>query len=263
MRLAKYLSIVGVASRRASEEIVRSGRVAVGGLTVTDPAFDVAAGVGVTLDAGPLPPPPQPVVYMLNKPPGVVSTARDTHGRPTVVSLVGRDGVRLYPVGRLDAETTGLILLSNDGELAQRLTHPSFEVEKVYVAQVEHPPVRWKAVRTLRRGVELDDGPTAPAYVRLLDPGTLELTLREGRKHQVRRMCAAVGHPVISLARVRLGPLELGELAVGEHRRLGSGEVEELRHAGSQARRPPLSARSGRRPRAASSRAARQRRTPR
>jgi 23S rRNA pseudouridine2605 synthase len=168
------------------------------------------------------------VVYALNKPQGVVSTAHDPQGRRTVVQLVG-GGERLYPVGRLDADTTGLILLTNDGALAHRLTHPSFEVPRTYRATVAHPPVREPALRALREGVELEDGRTAPAAVRRLAPDRLELTIHEGRKRQVRRMCDAVGHPVRALERVAFGPLRLGGLEPGEHRRLRPVEVERLR----------------------------------
>ena len=170
------------------------------------------------------------VVFAVHKPAGYVSTVRDPQNRPTVVSLVpSRE--RLYPVGRLDADTTGLILLTNDGELAHRLTHPSFEVARVYRAQVGRPPVRDEALRALRTGVELDDGKTAPARVRRLAPDRLELTIHEGRKRQVRRMCDAVGHPVVRLTRVAFGPLGLGDLAPGAHRRLSRAEVERLRRA--------------------------------
>jgi 23S rRNA pseudouridine2605 synthase len=138
-------------------------------------------------------------------------------------------GERLYPVGRLDADTTGLILLTNDGDLAYRLTHPSFEVPRTYRAHVRHPPVREPALRALREGVELEDGPTAPARVRRIAADRLELTIHEGRKRQVRRMCEAVGHPVRALERVAFGPLRLGGLEPGEHRPLRPAEVERLR----------------------------------
>ena len=140
-------------------------------------------------------------------------------------------GLRLYPVGRLDADTTGLILLTNDGELANRLTHPSYEVPKTYRAQVEGGRVREADLRRLREGVELDDGLTSPAKVRQVEPGLLELTIHEGRKRQVKRMCEAVGHPVVSLQRVAFGPLRLTGLAEGESRRLTPAEVERLRNA--------------------------------
>jgi 23S rRNA pseudouridine2605 synthase len=235
MRLAKYLASAGVASRRASEEIVRSGRVTVGGETVTDPARDVGPGDGVALDEVPVEQPAERVVYALNKPAGVLSTARDTHGRPTVVSLVAA-AARLYPVGRLDADTTGLILLTNDGELANRLTHPSFEVPKTYRATISGGPVRDAAIRALRAGVELDDGPTAPARVRRVAADTLELTIHEGRKRQVKRMCEAVGHPVKRLERIGFGPLELGDLKPGRHRRLTAGELRRLSAAAAAGR---------------------------
>jgi 23S rRNA pseudouridine2605 synthase len=235
MRLAKYLASAGVASRRASEEIVRGGRVTVAGQPVTDPARDVGSGDDVRLDGRPLPT-PERVVYALNKPAGVVSTARDTHGRPTVVSLIPSP-LRLYPVGRLDADTTGLILLTNDGELAQRLTHPSFEVPKTYRARVANAPVGAAAIRAFRDGIELDDGRTAPARIRRLAPDTLELTIHEGRKRQIKRMCEAVGHPVLTLERVAFGPLSLGALKPGAYRRLDNDEVRALASAGAAARR--------------------------
>ena len=235
MRLAKYLASAGIASRRASEELIRAGRVTVNGETVTDPAQDVADGDRVALGAKPVEQPTELVVYALNKPPGVLSTARDPQRRPTVVSLIPSEA-RLYPVGRLDADTTGLILLTNDGGLAHRLTHPSFEVAKTYRATVRSPPVREPALRALRRGIELEDGPTAPAQVRRLAPDLLELTIHEGRKRQVRRMCEAVGHPVEQLERVAFGPLPLGALKRGAYRRLTAGEIAELARAGRPAR---------------------------
>jgi 23S rRNA pseudouridine2605 synthase len=252
MRLAKYLAHAGVASRRAAEEIIRAGRVTIDDATVTDPARDVSEGDRVELDGSPIELERTLVVYAVNKPPGVVSTARDPQRRPTVVSLVPSTA-RLYPVGRLDVDTTGLILLTNDGELAHRLTHPSFEVPKTYRAHVAHPPVREKALAALRDGIELDDGRTAPARVRRLGGGALEITIHEGRKRQVRRMCEAVGHPVTRLERVAFGPLRLGALAPGAHRRLTAAEVATLSGAGSAGRRSPASSSpTRRRPRAGS-----------
>jgi 23S rRNA pseudouridine2605 synthase len=231
MRLAKYLAHAGVASRRAAEEIVRSGRVAVGGETVLDPARSVSESDAVSLDGTPVAAPAgERVVYAVNKPAGVVSTASDTHGRRTVISLVP-SSTRLYPVGRLDINTTGLILLTDDGELAYRLTHPRFEVEKTYRAKVQ-PPVRDTTLRRLRTGVPLEDGMSAPARVRRLAPDVIELTLHEGRKRQVRRMCEAVGHRVRHLERVAFGPLTLGSLGPGQHRRLTAEELQALRAAG-------------------------------
>ena len=174
---------------------------------------------------------PEPLeVHVVNKPAGVVSTARDTHGRRTVTQLV-RSGRRLYPVGRLDADTTGLILLTNDGELANRLTHPRYGVPRTYLARVEGGSVPDDALRKLREGVELEDGLTLPAKVRQVQPGVLEITIREGRKRQVRRMCDAIGHPVTELTRIAFGPLRLKDLAPGQHRRLTAAEVERLRES--------------------------------
>ena len=235
MRLAKFLATAGVASRRAAEEIVRAGRVTVEGAVVTDPARDVTGDDTVCVDGEHVKPPTDRVVYVLNKPLGVVSTASDPQRRPTVVSLIPSPH-RLYPVGRLDIDTTGLVLLTNDGELAYHLTHPSFEVPRTYRARVERPPVRDTTLRQLRRGITLEDGPTAPARVRRLAPDVLELTIHEGRKRQVKRMCAAVGHPVRRLERIAFGPLTLGDLAPGAHRRLTAGEVAALSRAGRSAR---------------------------
>jgi len=232
MRLAKYLAHAGVASRRASETIIADGRVTVDGAVITDPARDVDDSKAVKVDgrrvktAG-----HAHLVYLLNKPAGVVSTAKDPQGRRTVVSLVRTDE-RLYPVGRLDYDTTGLILLTNDGDLAHRLTHPSFEVPRTYRARVANAPVNEPAMRALRDGVELEDGPTAPAKVRRLASNHLEITIHEGRKRQVKRMLEAVGHPVRSLERVAFGPLRLGALPEGEYRELKPSEIEQLRSLG-------------------------------
>jgi 23S rRNA pseudouridine2605 synthase len=229
MRLAKYLAHAGVASRRAAETLIGDGRVTVDGETVTDPARAVDADSRVTVDGRPLGGAEPRVVYAVNKPVGVVSTAHDTHGRPTVVELVPARGLRLYPVGRLDADSSGLILLTNDGELANRLTHPSFEVPKTYRATLGGGAVGAAALGALSRGVPLDGSPTAPARVRRLRGNLIELTIHEGRNRQVRRMCEAVGHPVLELERIAFGPLRLGALRPGAHRRLRSGEVEHLR----------------------------------
>jgi 23S rRNA pseudouridine2605 synthase len=225
MRLAKYLAHAGVASRRAAEGLIAEGRVGVGGEAVTDPARDVDESSGVTVD-GRAVAPEQREVHLVNKPAGVVSTAKDTHGRPTVVGLVGSER-RLYPVGRLDADTTGLILLTNDGELAERLMHPRYEVPRTYRARVEGEPGH-EALRALAEGVELDEGCTAPAEVSRLEDGRVELTLREGRNRQVRRMCEAVGHPVTELERVEFAGLTLSGLAPGESRLLQADEIDRL-----------------------------------
>jgi 23S rRNA pseudouridine2605 synthase len=229
MRLAKYLAHAGVASRRAAETVIAAGRVSVNGEIVLDPARAVDEHSRVTVDGRALDGPEARVVYALHKPLGVVSTARDPHGRPTVLELVPAEGLRLYPVGRLDADSSGLILLTNDGELANRLTHPRFEVEKTYRATLGGAPAGDGVLRALRRGVELDDGPTAPARVRRLGKSAIELTIHEGRNRQVRRMCEAAGRPVLALERVAFGPLRLGGLAASECRRLTDREIEDLR----------------------------------
>jgi 23S rRNA pseudouridine2605 synthase len=235
MRLAKYLAHSGVASRRAAERTIRDGRVTVAGEVVLDPALDVDEHVAVAVDGCVLDGPEGHVVYAVNKPLGVLSTAKDTHGRPTVVDLLAdADGrllvpFRVYPVGRLDSDSSGLILLTNDGALAHRLTHPSFEVGKTYRARVGGGPVGDRELKRLREGVRLEDGMTAPARVKRVGRGMLELTIHEGRNRQVRRMCEAVGHPVQELRRVAFGPLKLGDLALGAHRRLADAEVESLR----------------------------------
>jgi 23S rRNA pseudouridine2605 synthase len=237
VRLAKFLAHAGVASRRGAEQIVRAGRVTVAGETVTDPARDVDADSGVAVDGRFLEGPEERMVFVVNKPAGVLSTAADTHGRRTVVDLVPARGARLYPVGRLDADSTGLILVTNDGDLAQRLTHPSFEVPRTYRATVRPAPVPEHALRALREGVDLEDGRTLPAKVRQLRPGVLEVTIREGRNHQVKRMCEAVGHRVGTLQRIRFGALRLDDLPAGGHRRLKAAEVEGLRRSDAAGRR--------------------------
>jgi 23S rRNA pseudouridine2605 synthase len=249
MRLAKYLAHAGVASRRAAETMIGRGRVTVAGQVVLDPARDVDERSAVTVDGRPIAGPERPVVYAVNKPIGVLSTAQDTHGRPTVVSLVPDESRRLYPVGRLDADSSGLILLTNDGALAQRLTHPSFEVPKTYRVGVGGGPVGESALAKLRAGVRLEDGMTAPAQVRRVGQGVLEVTIHEGRNRQVRRMCEAVGHPVVALERIAFGRVKLGELASGTSRRLGEAELARLR-GGPEDRKqslPPVAGSSKRR----------------
>jgi 23S rRNA pseudouridine2605 synthase len=228
-RLQKVLARIGWGSRRTVEELIAAGRVTVNGEVArlgrrVDPEADL-----VEVDGAPVGIRPGLVHYLLNKPRGVVSTASDPQGRPTVVELVP-ESPRVFPVGRLDTDTEGLLLLTNDGELAHRLTHPSFGVEKTYVAEVEGAPTR-ATVRRLREGVELDDGPTAPAKVALTPPSVLTLTIHEGRNRQVRRMCEAVGHPVRRLVRTRIGPLHDRRLKPGEWRALTTAEVQALARA--------------------------------
>jgi 23S rRNA pseudouridine2605 synthase len=225
MRLAKLLAHGGVASRRGAEKLILAGRVTVAGVVVRDPARDVEPGDDVRVD-GRLVEVEAPEVWAVNKPAGVVSTAREPGGRQAVVELV-RSEARLYPVGRLDADSTGLLLLTNDGELANRLTHPRYEVAKAYRVLLRRPPSE-RDLRRLASGVELEDGPTAPAEVRRLGEREVEIVLREGRNRQVRRMAEAVGNDVVALRRVRFGPIELGGLAEGEARRLSDDEVSQL-----------------------------------
>jgi 23S rRNA pseudouridine2605 synthase len=225
MRLARYLAHCGVASRRASEGLVEAGRVRVAGEIVTDPARDVNERSGVEVDGRPVAPEPREV-WAVHKPSGVTSTAREPGSRRAVVELVD-SAARLYPVGRLDADSSGLILLTNDGELADRLTHPRYEVPRTYRVRMRRRASE-RDLRRLRQGVELDDGPTAPARVRRLGPREIEVTIREGRNRQVRRMAEAVGNEVRSLTRVGFGPLRLGRLREGAARKLGEAEVERL-----------------------------------
>ncbi|HEX6165533.1 MAG TPA: pseudouridine synthase [Acidimicrobiales bacterium] len=228
-RLQKILAQAGLGSRRAAEELIAAGRVRVNGQVATlgtraDPETDTIEvdGAVVGLRQG-------LAHYLLNKPPGVVTTAADPQGRPTVVDLVPAEP-RVYPVGRLDADSEGLLLLTNDGDLAHRLTHPSFGVEKEYLAEVEGTPSRG-ALRQLRQGVDLEDGRTAPARVSLIGDHTLRIAIHEGRNRQVRRMGEAVGHPVRRLVRVRIGPLSDRRLAPGEWRPLTQAEVRALERA--------------------------------
>ncbi len=230
MRLAKYLAHGGVASRRMAEKIIAGGRVTVGGEVVRDPARDVGEGDDVRVDGSPVGAEALEV-WAVNKPAGVVSTAREPGSRTAVVELVD-SRARLYPVGRLDADSTGLLLLTNDGALANRLTHPRYEVRKAYRVQLRRPPAEGD-LRRLASGVQLEDGPTAPAQVRRLGEREIEVVLREGRNRQVRRMAEAIGNDVVALRRVRFGPIELGDLPVGKARRLSAAELAELSGAGS------------------------------
>ena len=225
MRLAKYLAHGGVASRRAAEELIAAGRVRVGREVVTDPARDVDESSTVSIDGREVTPESREV-WILNKPPGVTSTAREPGPRRAVVELIDSPA-RLYPVGRLDADTTGLILLTNDGELANRLTHPRYEVPRTYRVSLARRPSD-RELRQLRDGVGLDDGPTLPAKVSRSGSREIEITLREGRNRQVRRMAEAVGNRVASLQRIAFGSLRLGDLPEGAARRLEAGEVERL-----------------------------------
>lgn len=234
-RLQKVLSVRGWGSRRVCEDLIREGRVTVNGeVAVLGRRIEIDRDV-VEVDGAPVGVRPDHVYYLVNKPVGVVSTAKDTHGRPTVVDMVPAEP-RVYPVGRLDADSEGLLLLTNDGELTNRLTHPRWEVDKEYLVQVESPEVGVgeAALRRLRGGVELDDGITAPALVTQLQPGVLRFVIHEGRNRQIRRMCDAVGHPVLRLVRTRIGTLTDTRLAPGAWRALTLDEVRALAQAVSR-----------------------------
>lgn len=230
MRLQRILAEAGVASRRSSEALIRDGRVAINGQVATlgakaDPEVDQ-----VTLDGQPLAQKPK-AVWMLHKPPGVVTTKHDPQGRRTVMDLLSTDWQHLYPVGRLDYDTSGLLLLTNEGDLAHQLAHPRHAVWKVYRATV-NGPVDPAALDQLRQGIRLEEGMTAPAKVTVLKDGPvteLEIAIRQGWNRQIRRMTDAVGHPVLSLQRVAFGPLELGDLPPGSSRPLDEDEVSRLR----------------------------------
>lgn len=228
-RLQKVLARAGLGSRRTCEDLIEDGRVTVNGkVIVLGARVDVDRDV-IAVDGVPIGVRPDLVHYLLNKPPGVVTTAEDTHGRPTVIQMVPAEP-RVHSVGRLDMDTEGLLLLTNDGLLTHRLTHPSYGVEKEYLAHVEGQPSAG-ALRRLREGVELDDGVTAPAKVSSPGPGLLKLTIHEGRNRQVRRMCDAVGHPVVRLVRTRIGPLRDPDLLPGEWRELTQDELRALERA--------------------------------
>jgi len=228
-RLQKVLARAGFGSRRVCDDLIAAGRV-----TVNDEIAELGRRVDVghdrvAVDGAAIGVRPGLVYYLLNKPTGVVTTADDPQGRPTVVTMVPEEP-RVFPVGRLDLDTEGLLVLTNDGDLAHRLTHPSFGVDKEYLAQVEGRPTR-AALRRLREGVELEDGPTAPAQVALVEPSVLRVTIHEGRNRQVRRMCECVGHPVVRLVRTRIGPLADRRLKPGEWRELTLDEVRALERA--------------------------------
>lgn len=227
-RLQKLMAQAGIASRRASEKLISAGRVKVNGRVASlgqsaDPGVDTIEvdGKVLRLDQALL-------YYVLNKPGGYITTLDDPQGRPTVAEFLPDDAPRLFPVGRLDKDTEGLLLFTNDGKLAHRLLHPSRGVRKTYRVKVEGEPTV-KVLRRLEAGVELDDGRTAPCKIRKFSSGWLEMILKEGRKRQIRRMLELVGHPVVALKRVRFGPLELGNMRVGEMRALNQDEIQALR----------------------------------
>jgi len=233
MRLNRFLSASGYSSRRKGEEVIRSGRVTVNGVVVTDPAVrvdpgsDIVAVDGVGLTVG-----GERRYYAMNKPTGVIVSRGDTHGRATVYDFLGPETNGVFSVGRLDADTSGLLLFTDDGDMAHRLTHPSFGVEKVYRAEVEGR-VGEREARLVREGLVLEDGPAAPAEMRVLESddrcSIVEITLHEGRKRQVRRMFERLGHPVRQLERIAFGGITTGGIPLGGYRALTAGEVEKLR----------------------------------
>jgi len=226
VRLNAYLARAGIASRRGSDDLIKEGRVKVNDEPGQLNTY-IHAGDRVEVDGEPVA--AQQLTYvLLNKPAGTVTTASDPQGRPTVVQLVNEVPERIVPVGRLDADTTGALLLTNDGALAHRLAHPRYGVDKVYEVDVEGQPSA-EAISRLEAGVELDDGITAPAQARVLQPSKIELTLHEGRKHQVKRMCLAIGHPVRRLHRSRYAELTVEGLEPGQWRELEPFEVKRLR----------------------------------
>jgi len=232
-RLQKILSKAGITSRRKAEGLILQGRVSVNGKIVRELGTKAVLGRDeIRVDGKTIKPETEGIVLVLFKPRRCVTTLHDPQGRPTVADFVNKFPMRLYPVGRLDYDVEGLLLLTNDGELAHRLQHPRYKVPKTYLVKVRgHPPE--EAVARLQQGVNLEDGITAPAELIVMEDDQkatwLSLTLREGRKHQVKRMCAAVGHPVLRLRRTKVGPIELDNLRPGEIRRLKSREVKSLR----------------------------------
>ncbi|HHY64538.1 MAG TPA: rRNA pseudouridine synthase [Clostridiaceae bacterium] len=232
IRLQKYIAQCGAASRRRAEEMIKAGRVRVNGKTVTDMGITVSGSDRVEVDGKPIKKEKKLVYIMLNKPAGYVSTVSDPQGRKTVLDLVKGVEERIYPVGRLDYDTTGLLILTNDGDFAYRCTHPGHETRKTYIAEVKGLPSK-SALRRLRKGVVLDDMPTHPAEVELVEirenSAVLKIIIHEGRKRQVRRMCEAVGHPVLDLKRIAIGKLSLGNLQPGEWRYMTQQEVELVR----------------------------------
>lgn len=231
MRLAKFLALSGVASRRRAETMIAQGRVSVNGQVVYKPQHRVSGSDLVLLDGKLVEGPEEKKYILLNKPGGYISTVLDTHQRPTVMNLIRNESSRLYPVGRLDYDTTGVLLLTNDGELAYRLTHPRYKVNKEYQAQVRGKPGR-QALETVQKGIMIDDVKTAPAKVKVLKSDNVSslllITLREGKKRQVKKMCAAIGHPVINLDRVSFAGLRYDKVERGKYRYLTGSEISRL-----------------------------------
>ena len=233
-RLQKFLAASGVCSRRKSEELIMSGRVSVNGQTVTALGTKVNSGDTVMVDNKPVSV-LRNIYIMLHKPEGYITSAHDQFGRPTVIDLVAHYNTRLYPVGRLDFDTSGLLLLTNDGQLTQNLTHPSKQVERVYIARIKGIPATDELTR-FRMGLHIEDYVTAPAGIHIIktfgENASVKITIHEGRNRQVRKMCEAIGHPVISLKRVATGKLYLGDLPRGASRELTKAEVQYIKGLG-------------------------------
>ena len=231
MRINQYIAAAGVTSRRKADELIAEGRVKVNGAKLTSPGYHVEEGDVVEVDGARIEPAGRKVYYLLNKPAGYVTSTADKEGRPLVTELVP-DEVRVFPVGRLDLNTTGLLILTNDGELANKLMHPSGEFSKKYLVRAQGIVTRAEAAR-LAKGVDIGDFVTSPAEVNLLkhdrNSTVAEIIIHEGKNRQVRRMFKAIGHPVLELCRTGLGNLEIGRLAIGQCRKLSPAEVEYLK----------------------------------
>ncbi|MBP8818828.1 MAG: rRNA pseudouridine synthase [Syntrophomonadaceae bacterium] len=236
MRLAKYLAEAGVASRRKAEELIMQGRVKINGLVVKEKGCTINPDVDRVEFDGRIISREEKVYILLNKPAGYISSVFDPQGRPTVMELLKDIKLRIYPVGRLDFDTEGLLLLSNDGDFTNLMIHPRYEINKTYQALVKGKPDK-KSLQILQEGIQLEDGITAPARVNILktfqDRTLLEIEIHEGRKRQVKRMCLAVGHPVISLKRTTFGSLKLQGVAPGKYRFLTPSEVNRLKQQAS------------------------------
>jgi 23S rRNA pseudouridine2605 synthase len=231
MRLQKYLAEVGIASRRKSEELIRDGAVKVNGISVTEMGYRVTGEEVIEVNGRIVPGSPKKVYVMLNKPVGYISTAKDQFGRPSVIELIKGVNVRIYPVGRLDYDTSGLIILSNDGEFTYKMTHPKHEIKKVYSAMIYGIPSQ-EEIRAFKSGLRIEDYITSKANIKIIeivgDKSWVEITIHEGKNRQVRKMCDAIGHPVIKLKRTAIGSLNIGDLKEGNWRYLDKKEIESL-----------------------------------
>jgi len=231
MRLQKFLAHAGIASRRAAEDIIKQGRVTLNGKTITDMGVSVSNTDIVTVDGKLIANEEEKTYIMLNKPVGYVSSAKDQFGRPTVIDLVRDIDQRLYPVGRLDYDTAGLILLTNDGDFTYQLTHPKHEIDKVYEALISGIPTN-EEIERFEVGLRIEDYTTSPAKIIIKktngDNALVHITIHEGKNRQVRKMCGAIGHNVLSLKRISIGPIALNDLAEGKWRRLSNAELNEI-----------------------------------